>query len=108
MKSLAVPCSLAKCSVGMATAPILTRRLWRRQPRATGVPWAEAGRAGCIRGARDGSLSAMFLPPAEAAEVRERFGTPTFVYDRATLEASARAALAFPHAHGLTLRSPLE
>jgi diaminopimelate decarboxylase len=46
----------------------------------------------------------MFLTPAEAAEVRERFGTPTFVYDRATLEASARAALAFPRAHGFTLR----
>jgi len=46
----------------------------------------------------------MFLTPAEAAEVRERFGTPTFVYDRATLEASARAALAFPHARGFTLR----
>jgi len=46
----------------------------------------------------------MFLTPAEAAEIRERFGTPTFVYDRATLEASARAALGFPHAHGFTLR----
>jgi diaminopimelate decarboxylase len=46
----------------------------------------------------------MFLTPAEAAEVRERFGTPTFVYDRATLETAARMALAFPHAHGFTLR----
>ena len=46
----------------------------------------------------------MLLTPAEAAEVRERFGTPTFVYDRATLEASARTALAFPHARGFTLR----
>jgi diaminopimelate decarboxylase len=46
----------------------------------------------------------MFLTPAEAAEVRERFGTPTFVYDRPTLEASARTALAFPRAHGFTLR----
>ena len=46
----------------------------------------------------------MFLTPSEAADVRERFGTPTFVYDRATLEASARTALAFPHAHGFALR----
>lgn len=46
----------------------------------------------------------MFLSPAEAAEVRERFGTPCYVYDRATLEAAAAAALAFPRAHGFTLR----
>ena len=46
----------------------------------------------------------MFLEPAEAARVRERFGTPCYVYDRATLEAAARAALAFPHAFGFTLR----
>src|SRR5512144_2592854 len=39
-----------------------------------------------------------------AAEVRRRFGTPCYVYDRAALEAAARAALAFPHAFGLTLR----
>jgi len=46
----------------------------------------------------------MFLTRAEAAEVREWFGTPCFVYDRATLEAAARSALAFPHAFGFTLR----
>jgi diaminopimelate decarboxylase len=46
----------------------------------------------------------MFLTPAQAAEVRERFGTPCYVYDRATLEAAARQALAFPNAFGLTVR----
>ncbi len=46
----------------------------------------------------------MFLTPAQAAEVRDRFGTPCYVYDRATLEAQARTALAFPNAFGLTLR----
>jgi diaminopimelate decarboxylase len=46
----------------------------------------------------------MFLSPSDAARVRERFGTPCYVYDRATLEAAARAALAFPHAFGLTVR----
>lgn len=46
----------------------------------------------------------MFLDAAEARTVRERFGTPCFVYDRATLEAQARAALAFPHAFGFQLR----
>jgi diaminopimelate decarboxylase len=46
----------------------------------------------------------MFLTRADAATVRERFGTPCYVYDRATLEAAARAVLAFPHAFGFTLR----
>jgi diaminopimelate decarboxylase len=39
-----------------------------------------------------------------AAEVRRRFGTPCYVYDRAALEVSAHAALAFPAPYGLTLR----
>jgi diaminopimelate decarboxylase len=46
----------------------------------------------------------MFLTPGEAAEVRERFGTPCYVYDRRLLEAAARTALAFPAPFGLTLR----
>jgi len=40
----------------------------------------------------------------KAAEVRERFGTPCYVYDRAMLEATARRALAFRAPYGLTLR----
>ena len=39
-----------------------------------------------------------------AAEVRERFGTPCYVYDRAALEAAVRRALAFPAPYGFTLR----
>jgi diaminopimelate decarboxylase len=39
-----------------------------------------------------------------AAHVRERFGTPCYVYDRCALEAAARAALAFPAPFGFTLR----
>src|SRR5213594_2724985 len=39
-----------------------------------------------------------------AALVRERFGTPCYVYDRAGLEAAARQALAVPAPYGLTLR----
>ena len=39
-----------------------------------------------------------------AAEVRTRFGTPCYVYDRAGLEAAARRALAFPAPFGFTLR----
>jgi diaminopimelate decarboxylase len=39
-----------------------------------------------------------------AAEVRDRFGTPCYVYDRSRLEATAREALAFPAPFGFTLR----
>jgi diaminopimelate decarboxylase len=46
----------------------------------------------------------MFLTPATAAEVRERFGTPCYVYDAASLDAAAKRALGFPNAFGLTVR----
>ena len=50
----------------------------------------------------------MTLTPAlskdTAADVRTRFGTPCYVYDRAGLEAAARRALAFPAPFGFTLR----
>jgi len=45
-----------------------------------------------------------FLTAEQAAEVRERFGTPCYVYDRAALEAAARRALGFPAPFGFTLR----
>ena len=44
------------------------------------------------------------LTPGRAAEVRERFGTPCYVYDRTMLAAAAREALAFPAPFGFTLR----
>ena len=47
---------------------------------------------------------APFLTEEKAAEVRERFGTPCYVYDRARLEATARRALAFAAPYGFTLR----
>ena len=47
---------------------------------------------------------APFLSHELAAEVRERFGTPCYVYDRAALESAARAALAFAAPFGFTLR----
>ena len=49
-------------------------------------------------------MRSLFLAAAEAAAVRDRFGTPCYVYDRALLEAAAARALAFPHAFGLTVR----
>ena len=45
-----------------------------------------------------------FLSAAKAEEVRQRFGTPCYVYDLAGLEAAARRALAFGAPYGLTLR----
>src|SRR5262245_35646139 len=50
------------------------------------------------------SSASRFLTPEVAAEVRTRFGTPCYVYDRAALESAARAALAFPAPFGFTLR----
>jgi diaminopimelate decarboxylase len=40
----------------------------------------------------------------QAADVRERFGTPSYVYLRDGLESAARRALAFPAPFGFTLR----
>lgn len=45
-----------------------------------------------------------FLSSAQATEVKERFGTPCYVYDRTLLEATARHALAFSAPYGFTLR----
>jgi diaminopimelate decarboxylase len=45
-----------------------------------------------------------FLTAERAAEVRRRFGTPCYVYDRATLETAAREALALPAPFGITVR----
>jgi len=45
-----------------------------------------------------------FLTAAQAAEVRERFGTPCYVYDRVALESTARRLLAFKAPYGFTLR----
>ncbi len=40
----------------------------------------------------------------EARDLRERFGTPLYLYDRALLRVAAEEALAFPNAFGLTVR----
>ena len=47
----------------------------------------------------------IFFPEAAVARrVSERWGTPVFVYDEATLRRNARAVLDFPAAFGLTAR----
>jgi len=45
-----------------------------------------------------------FLTEKQVLELRERFGSPVFVYDEATLREQARKALAFPNAYGLRVR----
>lgn len=45
-----------------------------------------------------------FLSEDEARRLRSEFGSPLFVYDRATLEERAAEVLAFPAACGLTAR----
>jgi len=45
-----------------------------------------------------------FLTPRTARRVAAAHGTPSYVYDLRTLEANARAALAFPAAFGVTVR----
>jgi diaminopimelate decarboxylase len=45
-----------------------------------------------------------FLTADKAAEARDRFGTPCYVYDRAALERMARRLLDFKVPYGLTLR----
>jgi diaminopimelate decarboxylase len=49
-------------------------------------------------------LQPRFLNQATAEQIRQKFGTPVYVYDLATLRKSAAAALAFPNAFGLTVR----
>jgi diaminopimelate decarboxylase len=45
-----------------------------------------------------------FLTAEKAAEVRERFGTPCYVYDRAALERAARTLLELRLPYGATVR----
>lgn len=45
-----------------------------------------------------------FLSKEQAFTLRETYGTPVYVYDENTLEASAAAVLDFPNAFGLTAR----
>ncbi len=45
-----------------------------------------------------------FLTRESAERIKERFGTPVYVYDQRSLQANAAAVLAFPNAFGLTAR----
>jgi diaminopimelate decarboxylase len=52
--------------------------------------------------------SLRFLSAGQALYVKERFGTPVFVYDQATMEQRARYMLGLPNAFGLTVRFSLK
>ncbi len=45
-----------------------------------------------------------FLEYIAARKIADDFGTPVYVYDEASLQANAAAALSFPHAFGLSVR----
>merc|ERR1719331_2011975 len=45
-----------------------------------------------------------FLTESQVRDIAATHGTPVYVYDEAGLKRQAQAALAFPHAHGLTVR----
>lgn len=45
-----------------------------------------------------------FLDNETCRRIRDRFGSPVYVYDEASLRTSAKACLAFPNAFGLTVR----
>jgi diaminopimelate decarboxylase len=45
-----------------------------------------------------------FLTDGQVKALRDRFGTPLYVYDEATLESQAKNLLAFPNAFGLRAR----
>lgn len=49
-------------------------------------------------------MNAFALTFEEALEIRDRVGTPVYLYDEAKLRAAAARVLAFPHAYGLTVR----
>jgi diaminopimelate decarboxylase len=47
--------------------------------------------------------SLRFLTPEQARSLRERFGTPVYVYNELALESQAQKMLDFPNAYGLTV-----
>src|SRR5712691_134125 len=64
----------------------------------------DQGQARCPREISVNASSETFLTAEQAAEVRERFGTPCYVYDQQALESVAQAARSFPAPFGFTLR----
>src|SRR4249920_2515813 len=73
---------------GGGSHPACLGRLGTRRERAAARQSAPDPGGGPLGRGRN-----LFLSPPEAAAVRDRFGTPCYVYDRATLEAAARRAL---------------
>jgi diaminopimelate decarboxylase len=49
-----------------------------------------------------------FLTAEDVRTVAEQFGTPTFVYDEATIKSAARTMASLPNAYGLTVRYSLK
>jgi Pyridoxal-dependent decarboxylase, pyridoxal binding domain len=56
------------------------------------------------KGSSDSLETSKFLNFAVASKIKEKFGTPVFVYDEASLRSQAEKALSFPNAFGLKVR----
>ena len=85
-------------AASLISAPAAARAaMARAPPRAAGGPRLVAAEPQTVETLR-------FLTDEQTRAVARDYGTPAYVYDEATLKRQARAALAFPHAYGLTVR----
>ena len=100
--------SLLLASAGVATAFLQPRGL-RPNPSRSSRSRSPSSRRGVATmaagvGASEALETLRFLTPEAVESVAAKFGTPTYVYDMATLTTQAKQALAFPNAYGLTVR----
>ena len=79
---------------GLSTRAV-TRAVIRRANRAGVVAMASGG---------DDVETLRFITPKDCVDVKEKFGTPTYVYYLARLTEQATKAKAFHNAYGLTVR----
>ena len=96
-----MPRALASSSRAFVVDPCAGGHRHHQHRRVAATPRASRLRTRAL----DGHFETLrFLTPADVKRVAETHGTPTYVYDEASLEAQAKTANAFPNAYGLTVR----
>jgi len=96
-----MPGALASSSRALVVDRCAGRRQQSQHRRVVATPRAARLQVRAL----DGHFETLrFLTPEDVKRVAETHGTPTYVYDAATLEAQAATAKAFPNAYGLTVR----
>ena len=96
-----MPRALASSSRAFVVDPCAGGHRHHHHRRVAATPRASRLRTRAL----DGHFETLrFLTPADVKRVAETHGTPTYVYDEASLEAQAKTANAFPNAYGLTVR----